>query len=224
MRLRSISIILFLSVSLIKAQAQDTLKAKAKSISTELNVNLFQGSLSFNNALQQIKVRYFRTDDVAYRFGFIGSYNQYNNQTPTQNTQKTGTFGVNLGLEKHFKGTRRLSPYIGAELSFVAKWSKQVFDYGSSQRIIKGGWIEQTSGSYTQLGYFRYGANFVSGFDYYPAKNFFFGYEFTFQLYRKSYSDVDDGNGTIINGTLKGSSEFFIGPNLINGIRLGYIF
>jgi hypothetical protein len=220
--------VITLGISLITCNAQDTLKARAKSISTELNVNPFQGTLSFNNSLQQIKVRYFKTDDVAYRISFIGSYKQFNNQTPIQNTQKTGSFGVNIGLEKHFKGTRRLSPYVGAELSLVAKWSKETIDYGSgsNQRVIKGGWLSDpiNSGSYTEFGYFRYGVNLVSGFDYYAAKNFYFGYEFTFQLYQKSNSDVQDGSGATSYGIVKGSSEFYIGPNLINGIRLGYIF
>src|SRR5690349_5082860 len=43
-------------------------KVNAKNFTTELNVNLFQGSLSLNNALQQIKVRYFVGNGWAYRF------------------------------------------------------------------------------------------------------------------------------------------------------------
>lgn len=223
MRILYTLLFLVLAVSITTGQHQDTLKARPKAISVELNINPLEGSLSFNNALQQIKIRYFKTNDVAYRIAFNGSLKQFHNTAPVDNIQKTGTFGVNVGLEKHMKGTRRLSPYIGAELSLFAKWSKENLN---GWRVIDGGWITDpySNTAYTELGYFRYGVNLISGFDYYPAKNFYFGYEFAFQIYQKNYTDVQDSSGSTNYGSYKGGSEFYVGPNLINGIRLGYIF
>jgi hypothetical protein len=237
-----LSLLCSISSFLCFSQDTDTLKAVSGKFTTELNVNLFQGDLNFNNALQQIKFRYFLNNDLALRAGFdinskkqdVENSNPYGNSPyKYENHAKTSTFGLNLGIEKHFRGTRRLSPYMGAEFTLTSKASSQKLTNGSTETDIKGAWqtITYTNNSvvtgYDENGYFQYGLNLICGFDYYFAKNFFAGYEFLFQFNKTNYKDID----VTVKGSTNNSpapntknSESFLGPKLINGIRVGFVF
>ncbi len=232
--------------SLQVAPDDDSFKARGGRLATELNVNPFQGSLSLNNAVNQIKVRYFVSDGVALRLAFTASTlkNDVNRSVPySQNpirqdqSRRTTTAGVNLGLERHFRGTRRLSPYVGAEVTFTSKSSSEEIKTDFSTTKIKGAWQSGlgTSGvEYVERGFTRYGLNVVSGFDFYMARHFYLGYEFAFGLASTRYKDVDvntlyTSNPPPINpggsSTLKSDEKSFTaGPALLNGIRIGYVF
>jgi hypothetical protein len=233
---------------LSQVKAQDTLKAMRKNFSTELNINPFQGSLNFNNALQQIKVRYFLSNNMALRLALNASSKKNDNEVsspPGTNSftnstvRKTSTIGLSAGIEKHFKGTKRLSPYIGGELAFSTKSSTQTIKNSTQngtltstvETKIDGAWLPSNYNNgidYQERAYTKYGVNLLSGFDFYIAKNFYFGYEFTFQFNLTKYNDIDI--------TTKGftdpqppsdhydDKDLFIGPNLLNGIRLGFVF
>jgi hypothetical protein len=223
-------------------QESDTLKAVAGKFTTELNVNLFQGNLNFNNALQQIKFRYFLQNNLALRVGFdinskkrdYKNSNVYgNNPYNSEDHAKTSSYGLNFGIEKHFRGTRRLSPYMGAEFSLTSKVSSQKLISGTTETNIKGAW--QTVSyinngivtNYDEIGYFQYGINLICGFDYYFVKNFFVGYEFLFQYNRTNYKNITVTTKGSTNNTPGGNyknSESFLGPQLVNGIRLGFVF
>ena len=66
-----------------------------------------------------IKGRYFLQDNIALRLS-LGLNNSSSTQKTTdpvtEATTKSNVFTFGLGLEHHFGGTDRLSPYIGAEL------------------------------------------------------------------------------------------------------------
>lgn len=226
---------------------QDTLKASNRNFLTELNVNLFQGQLTLNNAINQIKFRYMISNLSAVRLGFtVNSRRVINNAESVYGTnpykddekQTTTMVGINLGFERHFAGTRRLSPYIGGEISFAYKWSKDVIDNISSTTTIDGAWqqtqvVQTTNGSYyitsnnSERGYLSYGLNIVTGFDFYMAKNLFIGYEMQFGFTNKDYSNIDittTGTTSTSTPTNYDNKEFFVGPNIINGIRIGYVF
>jgi hypothetical protein len=249
--------------TLLGAKAQDSLQVKAQDslqvvadddyfkarrgrLATELNVNPFQGSLSLNNAINQIKFRYFASDGLALRLAFTvttlknetGRSQPYGqNPINQQQTRQTTTAGVNLGLERHFRGTRRLSPYVGAEVTFTDKSSSDDIKTDFSETKVKGAW-QNTWGNpgtdYTERGFVRYGFNVISGFDFYMARHFYLGYEFAFGLASTKYKDVDvntiyTSNPPPINpggSTLVKSDEksFTAGPVLLNGIRIGYVF
>ncbi len=222
----------------------DSIKATRGKVTTELNVNLFQGNLNLNNALQQIKVRYFLSDNLALRVGF--NFNSSKNDSDVSNAygtnpykyqsnRTTSTFSLNTGIEKHFRGTKRLSPYVGAELSIVSKSSSQEYGDATFTTKIDGAWqVGGNNGlySYDERAYFRYGMNLICGFDYYFAKNFYVGYEFLFQFNKTKYKDIDvtytstqTQNPSTPTPTPKyKDSDSFVGPTLINGIRLGFIF
>lgn len=227
-----------------------SLKPTTGSIVTELNFNPFKGNLSLNNSLNQIKVRYFISPDIALRLGFHASQkdstanvnNPYGPQGIfVKNERKSTLIGLNFGVEKHFKGTRRLSPYIAADISVSSKSANQEIKDNGVSTSIKNGWLEtiylpNNQSYYTQLqenAYTRYGINLITGFDFYIAKDFFFGYEFNFNLSKTEYKNIrttvtgqNTGTGqptTNFNDTGKKSASTF-GPTLINGVRIGYSF
>src|SRR5688500_8278464 len=96
---------LYLSVllcSLISSlvYAQDSLKVTSGRFTTELNINPFIGELSLNNALNQIKVRYFLADNTALRIGLSLSTRKStyesstvygSNPSSTEDERKTST-------------------------------------------------------------------------------------------------------------------------------------
>jgi hypothetical protein len=227
-----------------KVDSAKSLKPNAKSFTTELNVNLFNGQVNFNNSLNQIKFRYFTSPSVAVRLGFnvsrIDSVNNVNNPYGvnsyfSNDEKKSSTVGVNLGIEKHFAGTKRLSPYIGADLSITDKSSSEIISNNQSTTTVTNAWYYTTYNSNNtiltstqQNGYTRYGLNLFTGFDFYIARHFFFGYEFNYSISKISWKEATvtttpPANNTSSNASVKNSSVTF-GPSLINGIRLGYSF
>lgn len=232
--------------------AQDSLKASIGKLTTELNVNPFQGDLSFNNAINQLKFRYFMADHLAMRIGFNADLIDKNNEiqdvygaspVDTEFRQKSSTFGVNLGLEKHFAGSKRLSPYLGVEFLYVNKSSSQSrSELNSSGEIvettIEGAWLETTTirnefgywiteTEANEVAYSKYGLNLLAGFDFYISKSFFFGYEFNFGFSRLGYKDINittsEDDPSLETSDMK-MTEFAFGANLLNGIRLGFVF
>jgi hypothetical protein len=145
-------------------------------------------------------------------------------------------------VEKHFTGTRRLSPYLGAEVIFAKKAASHDITTSTTSTKIEGAWRQQSYGGnpnypvslsgYGERAYLRYGANLVAGFDFYMAKHYYFGYEITFGFSSTKYRDIDTStiytSGTYIPSENieidYDDQSFSIGPNLINGIRLGYAF
>lgn len=220
-----------------------SLKPQANSIATELNVNPFNGTISLNNSINQLKFRYFAAPNLAVRLGFNG--NKVSNLSENSNPYGTNaynfkdersstTIGLNIGLEKHFTGTRRLSPYLGADFAVVKKSTEQEITEGQTTTTITGGWREfvtyQNGYSYTyhERGYTSYGVNVVTGFDFYMAKNFFFGYEMNFGFSQKEMEELEvkhtgSNNSPSENRNVR-NSAFSFGPSLMNGVRIGYVF
>jgi hypothetical protein len=226
-----------------KVDTDKSLKPTTKSLTTELNVNPFNGQISLNNSLNQIKFRYFVSPSVAVRLGFnvsridssINVNNPYGTNSYFNNDQKKSTtVGANFGVEKHFIGTRRLSPYIGADLSITAKSSSEVTSNNQSTTTVTNAWYYTyysngtTVTTVQQPAYTRYGLNLFTGFDFYIARHFFFGYEFNYNISKTDWKEVSvvttPSNG--VNGgnaSVKNTNTTF-GPSLMNGIRLGYAF
>jgi len=228
-----------------KVDSSNNLKPNAKSFTTELNINPLKGQVNLNNSLNQIKFRYFTSPTVALRLGFnisrVDSVNNVNNPYGVNsffnNDEKTSTtIGVNLGIEKHFLGTKRLSPYIGADLSITNKSAGETASNNQSTTTVTNGWyyVYYNSGTNTtitgtqQNAYTRYGLNLFTGFDFYIAKHFFFGYEFNYSISKTNWKEVSiiatPSTGTNTSNYSTKNSNLTFGPSLINGIRLGYSF
>lgn len=247
-KIYSISIVcFFLLLANNSIKAQDTLKPFLKGWSTELNFNPFDGSLTLNNANGQIKIRKFCPNDIALRLAFtLSSKNDENKMenpygtVPVNSKDKKQSFmvAINFGTEKHFNNARRLSPYIGWELGIGYKSSKEELEDNSDSKTIKGAWQTYQinySGQnyyysilYNERGFWSAGANLLTGFDFYMAKDFYFGYEIGFGLEYTKYSKivVTKDVGFQDQGTYPDQDDrsWQIGPRLVNGIRIGYTF
>lgn len=225
-----------------KVDTEKSLKPNAKNLTTELNVNPFNGQINLNNSLNQIKFRYFASPTVALRLGFnisrIDSVNSVNNPYGTNSNfyndeKKSTTIGVNLGIEKHFTGTKRLSPYIGADVSITERSSSEDISNNQSTTTVTNAWYytyisnNTTVTQIQQPGYTRYGLNLFTGFDFYIARHFFFGYEFNYNISKTKWKDISivstPSTGVNTGSSIKNTNTTF-GPSLINGIRLGYSF
>jgi hypothetical protein len=221
---------------------EDDLKVTYDELTMELNLNPFNGELSLNNVIDQIKVRYFISNTFALRLGFnvnstrkdVTTTNPYGpNPFMEEENKKSLLIGANLGIEKHFLGTRRLSPYVGIELAGSTKSSSHVINDGSTETTIDNAWrtVDLVNNNfvygYEEKAYVQYGVNLLGGFDFYVARHIFLGYEIAFQVFNKEYKSVDIttvGTPFPQDNPDSKETEFSFGPNLINGIRIGFVF
>ena len=247
--IKSLCLVSFAFFSFSLCIAQDSLKFTKKNLTTELNVNLLQGQLNLNNAINQIKFRYKITEQIALRLAF--SFNTYKNEFSQHtsygiypinniNIKKRTTLSLNLGAEKHLTGTKRLSPYFGAEIAFGLKRSSNSIENSTGKTTVNGAWQNlvyyangnqsNLSTSFEEPGYTSIGVNFIAGFDFYLAKHIYCGYELMYSfsylknaLISTDYTSKSGSSSSVIYPDVKGS-QFEMGPQLLNGIRLGFVF
>jgi len=208
---------LVLTASLSLAQDDEaSIKPVARQVTAEMNFDPFSGNaLSIN----YLRFRLFRTTDQAYRIGFAGSFR---NEAP-QSDVKRNYYELNIrpGYEKHFKGTDRLSPYLGAELDFAIKQSTYTNDAGGPYSEIKGAWTDNG----LERGFTRFGFNIIAGADFYFAKHFYVGTEFGFGLQSTKSADIEITPTGLTTPTIfEGGSTLQVGPNFNSSIRLGFVF
>ena len=137
-------------------------------------------------------------------------------------TNKNGQFNISVrpGIEKHFTGTDKLSPYVGGELLLGFSSEKQTDDlYDEDEDKVYES--TQKDGSLT------FGLNAVAGVDYYFAQNIYLGAEFGFGFAFDKMSDTKFDN-TQKNGppsaSVPNGSSISVGPNAVGQIRLGWLF
>ena len=140
-------------------------------------------------------------------FESFGAITTTHGLTPeTEMQTKSSTFSIRPGYEKHFAGTERLSPYIGAEILFSVTSSKttegQLYDntptyvvYDSSTVVkVNAPWTVATleSKNHRDNGASTtFGINLIAGFDFYFAKNLSLGAEMGFGWSTTSYPDYE---------------------------------
>ena len=151
--------------------------------------------------------------------------------------EKNNSFEIGLrpGIEKHFAGTDRLSPYVGAELDIAKKFStkKEESQYNGKLGDSPAVYVKKTTG---KDGFLRVGVNLVAGFDFFFTKKLFIGAEFGFGLSStmKSKIKVTDAEAEQIasdNSAAyvkildeKQGGTFNLGPNVNSQIRVGFLF
>lgn len=209
-------ILLSLFICLISyTQAQDY-KPAGRSITAEVNFNPAPNSLL---NIDYLKARYFINPDFAIRSGFSLEFDH--NAVDNNTSENSFGFSIVPGIEKHFKGTDRLSPYIGAELDLGLLNSGTTSTADGNTVTISGGWMD-TTGNITHRGYFRFGLNAVAGVDYYFTPHFYAGLEFGFGFRMISWSDVYSSDAT--SDVNKGGTTLSFGPSINHAIRLGFVF
>ncbi|MBD1398953.1 hypothetical protein H9Q13_17415 [Pontibacter sp. JH31] len=206
------------------AQAQDsppvnssgkTFKSTKGDITTEVAVNL-EHYIFLNGS--QLKLRKFYEEGKALRLGVRADYDY--NKLGVDAYQTSIGINITPGIEKHFAGTNRLSPYIGAELP-LGYWSskEETEDY-----MTKGGWGSTAYAA--NRSNFNVGLNGLAGVDYYFASRFYAGFEVGVGLQYRKNKDVvttykNDSNHMIEH---KGYHSISFSPFSTRGIRLGFAF
>ena len=205
--------------------------------------NLDNGTLG---AAPMLRFRYFLKEDLGLRLGF-SAFRNANEGTPTTtvvtsptptpppanpNTTTTfdrqSSFDVNIGVEKHFAGSDRLSTYAGADLVFGTSGNNNESTDSPSGNFVKR--KNSNAGSLLAESYF--GLRLITGADYYIAKKLYLGVEVGLAFLSTSQKDTVTSTqttvGSVVNTSVTtiapDSSGFQFSPRLTGGVRLGYQF
>jgi hypothetical protein len=202
---------------------------------TKENPFSLEGQLSFNTSTlsfnaPSLRMRYFLADDLAARVSLsinnsstTDYYYELADNKGGEGTEinKSSLTMISLGAEKHFAGTDKLSPYVGADLVYgmgnnSAKWDK--FDG-------LGYAADFTAAAKAPVS--MIGVNLVAGTDYYFAENFYVGLELGigFQSMSEKAGEFEftTGGTTTTNLSEPAKSSSF-GNNFIGNARLGWRF
>jgi hypothetical protein len=182
--------------------------------------------------ISSLRYRYFQTENMAFRMSLFlgGKSNTIIGDTigggaQTKSTSSNLDFSIRPGVEKHFTGTAKLSPYYGGELFFGMKKTK---DNAESNWLADDQKIEtKTTKSSTS----SIGINLLMGTDFYATENLFLGAEIGFGLLHDglgktkiSFENAEDTNVSKPSETKGNSKQTNWGPNYQGTIRLGWRF
>lgn len=227
MKTKSITLMLVaMTLFSLKSKAQIN-KPETEKHSLEVNLNFQVGSAPITLDAPSIKYRYFLNPNLAVRTEIAASLFQnssriYNNTMDDYGTLTQSSWNLNwgIGAEHHFKGTDKLSPYLG----LVA----EIQTGGSSQEGTNtyNGFVYSQGDLFTNYisGSFGWGAGAVFGADYYLLKNIFVGAEVTFGYGRvfNGYQQVwSTRSGVTTETKLSSFGSLGMGSS---GIRLGVRF
>jgi hypothetical protein len=210
---------------------------------------LQETSVTLNNNAGLLRFRYFTSDDLAFRIGvsvinksktdnvYAGPTGPNAGGTGSQVLKNSGiTF--NLGAEKHFTGSDRLSTYVGADLllsSTSAKLTRENTINGTS--FSQGSRTDQKGSNSLGNASTGFGLRLVTGAEYYIVKNVYIGAELGFGFLASKFKDVKGsvttatpaaGGGVttvVTNIDIKSPGKAFeIAPSVITGVRIGFQF
>lgn len=190
---------------------------------------------------QGIKVREWRGEQIVTRgtflLGFLSNtvptvlYDSQGDRVEAQDTYFEWALQFRPGIEYHFTGTKRLSPYFGAELILgfgSNKYTTQSLNGNDEMETstIKNG-NKKLDGNNIYWNYangFSVGAGLLAGFDYYVAKHLFVGLEINYAfVYNKPSKIVVEQAGSEKVETKSGSNWYF-NPSTGASLRLGWAF
>lgn len=209
------------AIALFATVSAQEYKPTTGDVTVDLGVSggLGNTSIGLADGGAAFKVRYFKTDKLAYRFTMVLANNNDTDNPSNTVVTKDNDFALALGVgaEKHFAGTDRLSPYIGGDI-LIGYASQNTKTTNSPV----GGpvSVSEVKGPNT----FGAGVRGVFGADYYFAKRVFLGVEAGLSLMYSSEGDTTIKNTGVADVTSKGGSNFNISPSVVTGIRIGYAF
>lgn len=195
------------------SQVDSTKKPVRKNISAEVTFS----PLSNNPInLPYLRLRGFLNNRQAIRLGITVSGRADNQEPDTQ--AKTFSYNLRPGYEFHFKGTRHVSPYVGAELDYAKRKSK--FSAQTPNPVTITG---ATNGNGEEQSFVRFGGGITAGLDVYLIKKLYIGLELGYGLSQTKFSDIEvkQVNGTAVFTGYKTTS---FGATVNRTIRLGFFF
>ena len=245
-----------ISIFAISTYAQDDKVGGYKpcegSVTTEVGLTGGLNTTSYNldngtlGATPMLRFRYFLKEDLGLRLGF-SAFRNASEGTPTTtvvtaptptpppanpNTTTTfdrqSSFDMNIGVEKHFAGSDRLSTYAGADLVFGTSGNNN-----ESTNNPSGNYVKQKNSNAGNLSAETYfGLRVVTGADYYIAKKLYLGVEVGLAFLSVSQKESVISTQTTVANVVNTStttitpdnSGFQFSPRLTGGVRLGYQF
>jgi outer membrane protein W len=194
---------------------------------TQVGLNIGSGS---NIRSFGLNGRYFLNKNLALRLTYTGNsnnslrkVNQFPDGTGLEGTyrQKMNSNFVLFGLEKHFSGTKRFSPFVGVELGIGRTVNKDNGENCDGYQYI---------GSYGREYINKqnnYRVNTFIGFDYYITNTIYIGAEYQFLRYDLTNYVQNDQTVTqnnITTTTKRGdySINNFSSNSQVSSLRLGW--
>lgn len=217
---KAIMFIALVATSMVGANAQ-------KFQGGEKNLEVAFSPLSASPiGIDGIRFRMFNSESSAIRVGFslngtkttkVMSQPVEVSETVTTpelySTENTFGFSIRPGYEKHFAGTDRLSPYVGAELIFAMTSKKYTEEYhtGNTPENFDepdkfATWTAERKDGTTTIG-----LNAVAGADFYFTDNFYLGVEIGLGFQSVKQKDVEiyvsDENAWVVGHTTPTPNE-----------------
>ncbi len=196
-------IIALVATSMVGAQAQ-----KFQGGEKNLELNFLPFSSESPIGLDGIRFRMFNSESSAIRVGFSisGQKDEFVYSPQYQSfatdgseitipdlleTNKSFGFSIRPGYEKHFPGTDRLSPYVGAELQFSMERTSltREFHDGNTEESDLAPEDRQVWDMTVTTGSSSFGLNGLAGFDFYFTDNLYIGAELSLGFSRTKYRD-----------------------------------
>ena len=216
------------------------------------NVDLVDATQITGLSVPTLKFRYFLKDNIGLRLGFgivrtavKGTPSVTNEATPTpvppattviSTTQidNSTSFLMSLGVEKHFKGSDRLSTFVGADL--ILGTTKNYSETNTTTNVTgppatTSNVVDITKNTGKRQSVF--GLGLLTGADYYIAKKVYLGIELGLQMLSRNEKDLTVTNQTTtVTGAVSTTSQtnapdkntFNFESKVNGGIKIGYQF
>jgi len=233
--MKKILLVFGLAIAGLAANAQSEFKPTKGDVTTEFGLTggVLNSNFNLNEAGSLLRFRYFTQEKTAVRLGFNLSStketaNAYGPNGETGSVKRSQTeFLLNLGLEKHFTGTERLSTYVGGDILFAYANGKQ--DYSNStNNFASPVYQANVSGERKGPSTLGVGLRAVAGADYYFTKKVYLGVEggfgFLYQKQGKTTTTNTNPAGSTTVTTESAGNSFSIEPSVITGVRIGFVF
>lgn len=221
---------LILLFTLTHAQ-KDTLKSTAKDWGIVLNLNGLINNITLTNALDvnnnaMVFAKHHLTNQEVLRLGIgintirdkwsstdsitLNSGNRAEYQLDS--LEKRSNFSLAVGVEKHLGNSRRLDPFVGAEM-IIGRIGKTKIDVNSTTTDATG--TAKSQKIIQQDGGFSFGLRLLTGFNFFITEKMSLGAEINFgYLYETSGGDISESTvDTPVSGA---QSTSFVKSNAVS--------
>ncbi|MBC5836063.1 outer membrane beta-barrel protein [Flavobacterium sp. F372] len=199
-------------------------------IATEVGLTGGLNNTDFDLNTGVVKFRYFFKDDMALRLGLGINSNKEEtviNPDPTNPgtlINKNSNNLVNLGIEKHFAGSDRLSTYAGADLLIGFNGASGEYTENGYSYEIDGAQIDPATGDPVGNASTQFGFRLFTGADYYITKKVFLGVEAGLNFLASSQKDIVISETGSENENIPGGKSGGLSTNVVGGVRIGFQF
>ncbi|MCO4805698.1 MAG: hypothetical protein KC456_03815 [Flavobacteriales bacterium] len=243
--------LVFLSIS-VQAQVMDSVSTtekeflpSAKDLGITVNVNGLVSNITTSprqdlRGENTLLFRYVINDNMTFRMGlaptiysarFLNTDSVGKDLVEFDSTARQSAFSIRPGLEFHFKGSKRLDPYlaIDGEAGVVGQFSA-----GATTNISDTTGTSKYNRTVTEAGGFSFGAKASVGFNYFVAKRLSAGLEYGMGIHylatggdRQEVLQIDPTSGSAtttrqLSSTRVVNTQFFVDPRV--QFTLSYFF